>query len=159
MAGLAKGLQGAKGLLDVLQNKRFFRGTPASETAGAGNYFTGDPNYSYIRNSEFVMPATLDIKNPYVAKTQREVERIGSHPDIVKELQDAGYDSMVLMNPSKPSKGASGWGNDYSQVYVFDEGMVKPMPDMTNPNIIRSSGLVGAGALGQILFGEDEDMY
>lgn len=147
-----------KGLLDILTKKRFFRGTPASENAGAGKYFTGDPSYSYIQNSEFVMPATLGIKNPYIAKTQREIERIGAHPEIVDELKEAGYDSMVWVNPNKPTKGASGWGNDYSQIFVFDEGMVKPMPNMSDPSIIKSGAIptAGAGALGQILFSEDD---
>ena len=153
----------AKGLLDVLANKRLFRGTPASDTAGAGKYFTGDPNYSYIQNSEFVMPATVDVKNPYIAKSQREIERLGAFPEIVEDLKKQGYDSAVWMNPDKPTKGNSGWGNDYSQVFVFDEGRVKPMPNMSNPNIIKSSiiptvGAGGLGILGQML-GDDERNY
>ena len=104
-----------------------YHGTDAdfSSFKAGPNYFTSRMDYSYIRNSDVVMPVYLNIKNPYRPASQHEIESIRSNPERYEQLKALGYDGMLWSAPGNIMKGASGWGNDLPQIVTFYPNQVK----------------------------------
>lgn len=128
---------------DTLAFKNWFEGSSITDAQGqplvvyhgtgedftafkAGpSYFSPRMDYSYVRNSDVVMPVYLNIRNPYRPASQQEIESIRSNPERYEELKSQGYDGMVWSMPDNLMKGASGWGNDLPQIVAFYPNQVK----------------------------------
>lgn len=128
---------------DTLAFKNWFEGSTITDAQGqplvvyhgtgedftsfkAGpSYFSPRMDYSYVRNSDVVMPVYLNIRNPYRPASQQEIESIRSNPERYEELKAQGYDGMVWSMPDNLMKGASGWGNDLPQIVAFYPNQVK----------------------------------
>ena len=104
-----------------------FHGTDADFTAfrAGPSYFSPRLDYSFVRNSDVVMPVYLNIQNPYRPASQQEIETIRSNPERYEELKVQGYDGMIWSKPDDIMKGASGWGNDLPQIVAFYPNQVK----------------------------------
>lgn len=104
-----------------------YHGTNADFTAfkAGPSYFSPRMDYSYVRNSDVVMPVYLNIKNPYRAVSQQEIETIRSNPERYEVLKAQGYDGMIWSMPDNIMKGASGWGDDLPQIVAFYPNQVK----------------------------------
>lgn len=89
------------------------------------SYFSPRMDYSYVRNSDVVMPVYLNIQNPYRPASQQEIESIRSNTERYEELKAQGYDGMIWSMPDNIMKGASGWGNDLPQIVAFYPNQVK----------------------------------
>lgn len=89
------------------------------------SYFTSRLDYSYVSNSDVVMPVYLNIRNPYYPATQWEIENIRSQPERLEELKAQGYDGMIWAKPGDLMRGASGWGNDAPQFVTFYPNQIK----------------------------------
>ena len=104
-----------------------YHGTDGDFTAfkAGPSYFSPRMDYSYVRNSDVVMPVYLNIQNPYRPASQQEIETIRSNPERYEELKAQGYDGMIWSMPDNIMKGASGWGNDLPQIVAFYPNQVK----------------------------------
>lgn len=104
-----------------------YHGTGADFTSfkAGPTYFSPRMDYSYVSNSDVIMPVYLNIQNPYRPASQQEIETIRSNPDRYEELKAQGYDGMVWSMPENIMKGASGWGNDLPQIVAFYPNQVK----------------------------------
>lgn len=89
------------------------------------SYFSPRMDYSYVRNSDVVMPVYLNIQNPYRPASQHEIESIRSNTERYEELKAQGYDGMIWSMPDNIMKGASGWGNDLPQIVAFYPNQLK----------------------------------
>ncbi len=96
-----------------------------SSFAGGVAYFSPRWDYSYIRNSEFVMPVFLSLKNPYRPVDQAEIEQLRANPGRVEELKAQGFDGVIWSKPDDLLRGASGWGNDLPQIVAFYPNQIK----------------------------------
>jgi len=108
-------------------------------------YFTPRSDYSYIENSDKVIPAYLSLKNPYFTDRQRVVEGLRSDPETVAELKAQGYDGVIYAKKENLLKGPLGWGNDYSQIVAFSPNQIKSATgnsgkfDPSNPDITKAA--------------------
>ena len=89
------------------------------------HYLTTRPEYAYIQKTDNNYPVFLKMGNTYQARTQSEIESLRSNPDRVDQLKAQGYDSVSWCLPGNPSKGGSGWGNDYPQFVVFNQEQIR----------------------------------
>lgn len=89
------------------------------------NMFATNENYSYIKSSDRVIPVYLSLQNPYFTENQKDAEGVNYWDDWVAELKAKGHDGVIYSKKGDITKGASGWGNDYSQIAVFDNTAIK----------------------------------
>lgn len=181
--GLKGGGKAANSLLDMATSARmarakeqgfdtdniYYHGTDKDfdyfSDKNLGTYFSGSKDYGYMQaqaEGRQVIPAFLKIKKPYVAKTQSEIETARNNPKLVNKLKSQGYDSITWVSDKDKTKGRSGWGNDRSQVFVFDPSNIRSVNAVFDPSKQASSamlatrvvptataGLLGLSALGQ----------
>lgn len=118
-------------------------------------YFSPRWDYSYVQNSEIVLPVFLSIKNPYRPDTKSEIEQIRNRPERLLELKALGYDGILWANPNDLLRGATGWGDDLPQIVAFDPEQIKSAIgnrgtfDSSNPDISLRSHLPVASAFQQ----------
>lgn len=94
-----------------------------AEFAEGVSYFSPRWDYGHVMNKAFVLPVFLSVKNPYWASTASEIEFI--HPDRLAQLKAEGYDAMIWAKRDNLMRGASGWGDDKSQIAVFYPEQIK----------------------------------
>lgn len=94
-----------------------------AEFAEGVSYFSPRWDYGHVMNKAFVLPVFLSVKNPYWASTESEIEFI--HPDRLAQLKAEGYDAMIWAKRDNLMRGASGWGDDKSQIAVFFPEQIK----------------------------------
>lgn len=88
-------------------------------------YFTPRVDYGHVARGSSVLPAFLDIRNPYRPNTKSEIEQLRSNPERVAELRASGHDGMLWSNPHDIMRGASGWGDDLPQIAAFRPEQIK----------------------------------
>jgi hypothetical protein len=89
-------------------------------------YFTPDPRYGYVsRDIGAVVPAYVSLRRPYYADRVGFIERLRSFPEDVAELKAAGYDGVIYADPKNILRSPTGWGNDYTQIAVFEPTQIK----------------------------------
>ena len=113
-----------------------------------GFFFTADTNYSYVgapREGGQVMPVYLKIEKPYFIERSEKMEGLNrweDAPAFIDKLKAEGYDGIIWGDKSNlrsPPRGA--WGNDRSQIFVFDPTQIKSATgnsgafDPNDPNI------------------------
>ncbi|MEQ0866856.1 LPD23 domain-containing protein [Pseudomonas aeruginosa] len=94
-----------------------------AEFAEGVSYFSPRWDYGHVMNKAFVLPVFLSVKNPYWATNESDIEFI--HPDRLAQLKAEGYDAMIWAKRDNLMRGASGWGDDKSQIAVFYPEQIK----------------------------------
>ncbi|EKY4114267.1 hypothetical protein RCP98_006020 [Pseudomonas aeruginosa] len=102
-----------------------YHGTDSNfaEFAEGVSYFSPRWDYGHVMNKAFVLPVFLSVKNPYWATNESDIEFI--HPDRLAQLKAEGYDAMIWAKRDNLMRGASGWGDDKSQIAVFYPEQIK----------------------------------
>jgi hypothetical protein len=92
-------------------------------------FFSPSPNYSFVRDSDNIHAAYLDMRRPYYTDNQREAEAAtyAGGGEFVKELKAKGYDGLIYSKPGDITKGATGWGDDHPQMIAFDAAQIIPV--------------------------------
>ena len=88
-------------------------------------YFSPNPSYQYLKTLPYRHEAELDLSKAFWCEDVSFVETLRSNTDTVERLKALGYNAVVYASHKNMLIGASGWGNDCSQIVTLTSEPIK----------------------------------